>query len=220
MLYFYQPANLNLQIHLTMRLVIRANTRQKELFLAKGFTADITLTWYQNGVPIPDADAYFDFLFEEEGPIFRVDGDCPVFINSVIETGNVLCPGAIRINAWNGFLEKEVLEIVIPEDRVVAEKAIHILQSLGWKHQPVPDIPGMISPRVIAMIVNEAYFGLGDHISTKTDIDTAMKLGTNYPMGPFEWSEKIGLQKIVALLKKLAETDSRYQVAPALEKEV
>ncbi|MCW3087600.1 MAG: hypothetical protein JWQ78_986, partial [Sediminibacterium sp.] len=79
---------------------------------------------------------------------------------------------------------------------------------------------GMIAARVIAMIINEAYFGLGDGISTRGDIDTAMKLGTNYPYGPFEWSEKIGLKKIYALLKKLNETSIRYVIAPALENEV
>jgi len=78
----------------------------------------------------------------------------------------------------------------------------------------------MISARVIAMIINEAYFGLGDEITSKTETDIAMKLGTNYPYGPFEWSEKIGLQKIYALLKKLNKSDSRYAIAPAMEKDL
>jgi 3-hydroxybutyryl-CoA dehydrogenase len=47
-----------------------------------------------------------------------------------------------------------------------------------------------------------------------------MKLGTNYPFGPFEWSKKIGLNKIYFLLNKLATEDSRYAVAQLLEKEV
>jgi len=60
------------------------------------------------------------------------------------------------------------------------------------------------------MIVNEAYFALEDKVSTPTEIDTAMKLGTNYPYGPFEWSEKIGLKNIYLLLQKLSKQDSRY----------
>ena len=70
------------------------------------------------------------------------------------------------------------------------------------------------------MIINEAYFGLGDDLSTKAGIDTAMKLGTNYPYGPFEWCEKIGTEKIYSLLKKLEATNSRYTPAPLLAKEV
>jgi 3-hydroxybutyryl-CoA dehydrogenase len=70
---------------------------------------------------------------------------------------------------------------------------------------------------VIAMIINEAYFALGDAISTPAEIDTAMKLGTNYPYGPFEWGEKIGLLQVYQLLAKLAEDNSRYTAAPALK---
>ncbi len=66
------------------------------------------------------------------------------------------------------------------------------------------------------MIINEAWYTLGDDISTKEEIDTAMKLGTNYPYGPFEWGEKIGIERIIELLESLAKTDSRYTVAPAL----
>ena len=77
-----------------------------------------------------------------------------------------------------------------------------------------------IALRIIAMIVNEAYFALGDGISTKEEIDTAMKLGTNYPYGPFEWSEKIGLKKIYALLQNLGNSGERYLVAPLLKYDI
>lgn len=68
------------------------------------------------------------------------------------------------------------------------------------------------------MIVNEAFFALGEGVSTKSEIDVAMKLGTNYPYGTFEWCERIGLEKVHNLLEKLAKTDSRYSVAPAMKK--
>ena len=70
------------------------------------------------------------------------------------------------------------------------------------------------------MIINEAYFTVEDHVSTKAEIDTAMKLGTNYPYGPFEWAELIGTANILALLQKLNTTDSRYQPAVLLINEV
>ena len=85
-----------------------------------------------------------------------------------------------------------------------------ILWAIGFKVFFVADIVGMISLRAIAMIINEAYFGLMDEISTKQEIDIAMKLGTNYPYGPFEWGEKIGLKNIEKLLIELAKTDTRY----------
>ena len=74
----------------------------------------------------------------------------------------------------------------------------------------------MITPRVIAMIINEAYFTLQAGVSTKEEIDTAMKLGTNYPYGPFEWADKIGLNRIKTLLQTLSKTDTRYLPAENL----
>ncbi|MDB5230342.1 MAG: 3-hydroxyacyl-CoA dehydrogenase PaaH, partial [Chitinophagaceae bacterium] len=83
-----------------------------------------------------------------------------------------------------------------------------------------PDEPGMIAARVIAMVINEAYYGLADEISSKEDIDTAMKLGTNYPYGPFEWADKIGPGNVYYLLKKLEQQHPRYAPSPLMAKEL
>lgn len=202
-----------------MQIVVKANTDQQQAFLAKGVPPDVLVTWLSDEKDVPEADAYFDLLFEEEGAVFPGITGKPVFINSVIKTCKDLPENYIRLNAWNGFLERNIIEIAATEPQTIAW-ADTVLKRLGWKYQPVPDIPGMIAARVIAMIVNEAYFGLGDEISSKAEIDTAMKLGTNYPLGPFEWSQKIGLSRIYTLLKKLSSRDSRYTVAPSLEKEL
>ena len=69
------------------------------------------------------------------------------------------------------------------------------------------------------MIINEAWFSLAENISTREEIDTAMKLGTNYPYGPFEWGDKIGLDRVSALLNELHKTDTRYSIAPGLQGE-
>ena len=207
-----------------MQIAVKANDAQKQAFLVKGVPADVFISWLTDEKKVPEADAYFDLCYEEYGAAFEGIHDKPVFINSVIETSERLPVNFIRMNAWNGFLESDSIEIVgadLPAGKQGSQiMADPVLKALGWKYQTVPDIPGMIATRVIAMIINEAYFGLGDEISTKTEIDIAMKLGTNYPFGPFEWSQKIGLNKIYALLKKLSEQDSRYTVAPALEKEL
>ena len=78
----------------------------------------------------------------------------------------------------------------------------------------------MPTQRTIAMIVNEAYFALEANVSTKQDIDVAMKLGTNYPYGPFEWSKKIGLQEIYNLLNLLTTIDQKFTPCKLLEQEV
>ena len=65
------------------------------------------------------------------------------------------------------------------------------------------EISGQLSDEV-------KIFALQDKVSTKSEIDIAMKMGTNYPYGPFEWSEKIGLKNIASLLKKLTTGNKRY----------
>ena len=78
---------------------------------------------------------------------------------------------------------------------------------------------GFHYPRTIAMIINEAYFALGDQLASATAIDLAMKNGVNYPLGPFEWGEKIGLHLIAQLLEELSTItrDERYKLSTELK---
>lgn len=203
-----------------MQIILKATEVQKQVFLARGIPTGIDVLTPDELPAHSSVAAYFDLLFEEEGPAFSNITDVPVFVNAVIATANQLPANCIRINAWNSFLERDLLEMAVGKNNRFALQAEQLIQALGWKYQWVPDVPGMIAARVIAMIINEAYFGLGDEISSKKEIDIAMKLGTNYPFGPFEWSEKIGLGRIHALLSKLSESSRRYLVAPALTKEI
>jgi 3-hydroxybutyryl-CoA dehydrogenase len=165
----------------------------------------------------PGADAYFDLAFEntiDRTALLSQLLPKPVFINSVIESTTSF----IRINGWPGFLKRAIIEASCSTESLKTD-AEKIAAALNKKIDWVPDIPGFISARVVSMIINEAYFALQENISTKEEIDVAMKLGTNYPFGPFEWSEKIGLKNIYDLLKELSKTNSRYQPATLLEKE-
>jgi len=151
-------------------------------------------------------DVFFNLLFDENNSTFYKNHEL-VFVNAVSTTCAQLPENCMRINAWNGFIERTTIEIATTTHQQYVDTTMN---TLGWNYQFVPDESGMIAPRIIAMIVNEAYFGLEDGISTKEEIDIAMKLGTNYPFGPFEWSEKIGLGKIYHLLQTLSKQDPRY----------
>jgi 3-hydroxybutyryl-CoA dehydrogenase len=75
-----------------------------------------------------------------------------------------------------------------------------------------------VSLRVISCIVNEAFLALSEGVATAEDIDRAMKLGANYPKGPFEWVEEIGARSIVETLDSLrAAYGDAYLAAPALK---
>jgi 3-hydroxybutyryl-CoA dehydrogenase len=162
-----------------------------------------------------DVNAYF--ILDESIALPNINlPSAPIIINSVVTTLQELnAPeNIIRINGWSGFLQKETWEL----SGKLNEAAINILKTLGKKYILVADNPGFISARVIAMIINEAYFAKGEHVSNEASIDTAMKLGTNYPFGPFEWAAIIGIKNIYNLINKLSVQDKRYLVAPELAK--
>ena len=195
-----------------MKIAVIANNEQKEEWLYKGFNAEII--W--NDVAA-EADVYFDLLFERNGASFNNISYKPVFVNAVITTCKELPDNYIRLNAWNGFLKRNIIEVAgINKEAVLKE----VMNALGWNYQLTADEPGFIAARIIAMIINEAYFALQDNVSTKEAIDIAMKLGTNYPFGPFEWCNKLGLPNVYLLLKTLSINDNRYILSEKLTEEL
>ncbi len=202
-----------------MQVLIAANEQQTLEIKDKNTRSESNLVFVKR---ISDVKNYelFDAIFLltndiSSGTSKEFPGK-PVFINSVIDTlAQLNLPyNYSRVNGWPGFLQRPVWEVATNDDKA----AKIIFEELGWDVLFVKDEPGLIAPRVISMIVNEAYFALAEEVSTKDEIDLAMKLGTNYPFGPFEWQNKIGIKNIYELLKKLSETDRRYLVSPELER--
>ena len=207
-----------------MRLVVLANEELKEELLSTGINDSCKVDWINSSkefLSFADVDAVIDLLFEHNGYDSSHLTEFlkrPVFVNSMNKTIVEIGLPVIRINAWPVFLRRNVAEVSCGND---AEKneAEKILDLLNRKAEWVPDIKGFISARVVSMIINEAYFALQENVSTKAEIDIAMKLGTNYPYGPFEWSKKIGLKNIAGLLTELSQTEKRYLPADLLLKE-
>ena len=205
-------------------MVVLTNEQLKEELLWNGISDDCKIDWINYPKELllhTDADAVIDLLFEYNGyDVSHLTNYLrrPVFVNSINKTIVEIGWPVIRINAWSGFLKRNIAEVSGTDD-INKNEAEKILSLLNRKAEWVPDIKGFISARVVSMIINEAYFAFGEDVSTKEEIDIAMKLGTNYPYGPFEWSSKIGLKHIYNLLKKLSEEDKRYIVAPLLEEE-
>jgi 3-hydroxybutyryl-CoA dehydrogenase len=207
-----------------MRICVLAEDQMRSEFLQKGVPGEIEIIWADTVkvmYSVSDIDVYFDLLFhpdrERMSALSKIT-DKPVFINAVNQTLNETGGSFIRINAWPTMLNRAITELAI---RNLAQEEIiaSVFKELQWQYLIVPDIPGMITPRVIAMIVNEAYFALEQNVSTKEEIDIAMKLGTNYPLGPFEWSGKIGLGNIYSLLHELSLTNERYRPSELLRTE-
>jgi 3-hydroxybutyryl-CoA dehydrogenase len=69
------------------------------------------------------------------------------------------------------------------------------------------------------MIINEAYYTVQEGTANRADIDQAMKLGTNYPLGPFEWCHKIGIADVYETLEAIYNDthDERYKICSLLK---
>ncbi|HVZ26208.1 MAG TPA: 3-hydroxyacyl-CoA dehydrogenase family protein [Sediminibacterium sp.] len=196
-----------------MIIQIQASASQQAEWQAKPVPTGIRFLFNQ---PVLPADAYFDLCYETSGPAFNEIRDQPVFVNAVAATGQSFPENYIRLNAWPGFLARPIWEIAAPAHSSFRHQADAVLTAMQQPFQWVPDQPGFLAARVIATIINEAFYAWGEGVSSRDNIDTAMKLGTNYPAGPFEWMDKIGAASIVQLLKAMAIADDRYQPAPAL----
>lgn len=204
-----------------MKIAVITDEKMKEELLAGGLQEELQVEWLKEPYPVGGADGYVDLLFDaddERTTKLKQVQAVPVFINAVDVTLRGLPKNFIRLNGWNSFLKRNIAEVSCSNDSIKKE-AEKILACFGRSAEWVPDIPGFISARVVSMIINEAYFAFDEKVSTKEEIDTAMKLGTNYPFGPFEWSRIIGLKKVHSLLAKLTETNARYKPSSLLEAE-
>lgn len=170
-------------------------------------------------IAYPGADLYIDLDFvNEPGRVDVLRRLLPgvVLVNAVVSTLEEIGYPFIRINGWPGFLERTIHEVVVSEEIDVLLAGIY--EKLGREYRLVPDTPGMISGRILSTIINEAYYTWEEEVSTREEIDIAMKLGTNYPLGPFEWGRRIGLEKVAGLLTVLSRDNSRYTPSNSLLK--
>lgn len=206
-----------------MKVIVLANTEQKEELtgLGQNIGAEVIfVTDPETLGNINDATACIDLLFDNSQEQIKKlnEWQFPVIIvNAVVNPLTELNTTFVRINGWPTFLKRPVIEAAGKED--IRQKAEQVFALFNKKIEWVADIPGFISARVIASIINEAYFAVGEEVSSKDEIDTAMKLGTNYPYGPFEWCKKIGIKNIFNLLTRLSKEQKRYEPATLLTKE-
>lgn len=176
-------------------------------------------------------DIILDFLLDEDpyaAEPYKNKNNLPVFVNapklslaeiSFLFNNDLSC----KLFGFNGlpeFLERPLLEVSLLEksDKSLLES---LCNKLGTAYQIVEDRVGMVTPRVISMIINEAYYTLQEGTASAEDIDKGMKLGTAYPYGPLEWARKIGIKHVYELLEAIYHDtkDERYKVCPLLKKE-
>ncbi|MEV6737408.1 3-hydroxyacyl-CoA dehydrogenase [Streptomyces sp. NPDC051104] len=95
-------------------------------------------------------------------------------------------------------------------------EATGLFQALGKDVSVIGDVPGMIVARTVARIIDLAHDAVAKGVATEEDIDTAMRLGVNYPLGPFEWSRRLGRGWAYDVLDDLHLRDLSGRYAPSL----
>lgn len=179
---------------------------------------------------VRENEVVFDFLIGGKPEAIQIytPETLAVFVNSWRVPLAVLCRGSrdtMKCSAFgfNGFptmFNREYLEVSLlkPEEAPALKR---ICAELKTEYLVVEDRVGFVTPRVIAMIINEAYYTVQEGTASRGDIDLAMKLGTNYPYGPFEWCERIGLRNVYTLLEALHDDtkDERYKISALMKTE-
>jgi 3-hydroxybutyryl-CoA dehydrogenase len=207
-----------------MRIIVLASEELKKELTSQGVTDEADVIWVKEAgsfLQYKNADAYIDLLFENTKhrvELLKQLLPCVIIVNSVVDTLSEIDESFIRINGWPTLLKGAIVEASALKNEVKV-KAGAVFSVFGKRLEWLEDTPGFISARVISMIINEAYFALREDVSTPADIDIAMKLGTAYPYGPFEWGNEIGLQNIVDLLIKLSKTQRHYTPCELLVQE-
>ena len=106
-----------------------------------------------------------------------------------------------------------------------SEKTVQIVKDaarrMGKETVVVNEFPGFVTSRISALVGNEAFYMLQEGVASPEEIDKAIKLGLNFPMGPFELADLVGLDARLNNLRYLHKTlGEKYRPAPLLEKYV
>jgi 3-hydroxybutyryl-CoA dehydrogenase len=176
-----------------------------------------------------DYDIIFDLKFDEKQDQLKYYAnlkDITVFVcavkqqfsKAINDYGRPIECNLIGINTLPTFINRKIAELSIANN---SQQSLvqTIMEKLKWQYKIIEDRVGMVTPRIIFMIINEACYTVQEGTATFSDIDTSMKLGTNYPFGPFEWANKIGIKHVYETLDAIYQDthDERYKVCPLLK---
>src|SRR5947209_18319812 len=129
----------------------------------------------------------------------------------------------LGMHFFNPVHKMKLLEIVraLETDEETLTTAVEVGKRMGKEVVVIKESPGFITSRINAMIGNEAFYMLQEGIATAEDIDKALKLGLNHPMGPFELVDLVGLDTRLHILEYLHKTlGEKFRPAPLLVQHV
>lgn len=125
----------------------------------------------------------------------------------------------VGMHFFNPVHKMKLLEVVraLETDDDTLATAVEVGKRMGKEVVVIKESPGFITSRINAMIGNEAFFMLQEGVASAADIDKALKLGLNHPMGPFELVDLVGLDTRLNILDYLHKSlGEKYRPAPLL----
>jgi 3-hydroxybutyryl-CoA dehydrogenase len=129
----------------------------------------------------------------------------------------------IGMHFFNPVPKMKLLEIVraLETSEATLQSCVEVGRRMGKEVVVIRESPGFVTSRINAMIGNEAFYMLQEGIASASDIDKALKLGLNHPMGPFELVDLVGLDVSLNILEYLHKTlGEKYRPCPLLEQYV
>jgi 3-hydroxybutyryl-CoA dehydrogenase len=138
---------------------------------------------------------------------------------SVTEIASVSyrAPKCVGMHFFNPVHKMKLLEIVraLETDEETLAAAVEVGKRMGKEVIVIKEAPGFITSRINAMIGNEAFYMLQEGVASARDIDKALKLGLNHPMGPFEMIDLVGLDTRLHILEYLHKSlGEKFRPAP------
>ena len=140
---------------------------------------------------------------------------------SVTEISSVTyrAPRCVGMHFFNPVHKMKLLEIVraLETDDETLAAAVEVGKRMGKEVVVIKESPGFITSRINAMIGNEAFYMLQEGVASPQDIDKALKMGLNHPMGPFEMVDLVGLDTRLHILEYLHKTlGEKFRPAPLM----
>ena len=130
----------------------------------------------------------------------------------------------VGMHFFNPVPVMQLIEIVraLQTSDQTYRKACSVSERLNKTHVTVSDSPGFVVNRILVPMINEAILALAEGLATAEEIDVAMRLGANHPMGPLALADLIGLDVCLYVMETLHEEfgDSKYRPAPLLRRMV